>query len=157
MPAPPLDAVDRQIVAALQRDAKRSVKEIAADVGLTKTPVYERIRRLEEAGVIERYVAVVDKRRLAPQMSAFCSVTLHRQATAEVDAFAAAVRDLPQVLDCYVIGGAYDLLLRIVCADLRAYYAFLTGEIAALDNVAHTESFFVIEEAKTSTAWPAGG
>ena len=118
--------------------------------------MYDRIRGLEGAGVVARYVAVVDKRRVAPRTQAFCEVTLHRQSTAHVDAFAAAVREHAEVLDCYVIGGAYDLLLRIACADLRAYYGFVTGTVSALPNVASTRSSFVIEEVKASTAWPVG-
>lgn len=150
----PLDAVDLQLLAALQKDGKRSVKELASLVGLTKTPVYERIRRLEAEGVIRKYVALVDKRALPSRMSAFCAVTLRQQATPHVEAFADAIRDLPEVLDCWVIGGEFDLLLRIVCADLSAYYSFVTGSIAALDNVAHTRSSFIIEQVKASTAWP---
>ena len=153
---PTLDAIDRRLLAALQEDGKRSVKALAAEVGLTKTPVYERIRRLEEEGVIDRYVAVVDKRRLPPQMSAFCSVRLHHQATEYVEAFARTIHGLPEVLDCWVIGGDFDLLLRVVCSDLQAYYGFVTGKIAALPNVANTRSSFIIEEAKASTAWPIG-
>lgn len=149
-----LDAVDRRLLALLQEDGKRSVKELADEVGLTKTPVYERIRRLEEEGVIRGYVALVDKGKFPPRMTAFCSVTLHHQATDHVEAFVEAVRSFEEVLDCYIIGGEFDVLLRVVCADLQAYYGFVTGTIAALPNVANTRSFFVIAEAKASTAWP---
>ena len=89
-------------------------------------------------------------------MTTFCSITLHRQATEHVNVFVEAVRDLSEVLDCYIIGGEFDVLLRVVCADLQTYYAFVTGTLAALPNVANTKSFFVIDEAKASTAWPVG-
>ena len=149
-----LDAIDRQLLVALQQDGKRSVKALAAELGLTKTPVYERIRRLEEAGVIQRYVALVDKQKMPPKMTAFCSVSLLNQASPHVDAFVEAVQHLPEVLDCYVIGGDFDLLLKVVCQDLQSYYGFVIGTIAALPNVANTKSFFVINEAKSSTSWP---
>ena len=156
MPDPSLDDIDLHLLAALQEDGKRSVKELAALVGLSKTPVYERIRRMEARGVIERYVALVDKRALPPRMSAFCAVTLRRQATPYVEAFAEAIGGHAEILDCWVIGGEFDLLLRVVCSDLGAYYQFVTGTVAALDNVSHTRTSFIIEQVKSSTAWPVG-
>lgn len=149
-----LDPTDVLILEALQQDGKLSIKELADRLGMTKTPVYERIHKLERSGIIRGYVALVDKRKLPALMTAFCSVTLHSQETTEVEASTRKMLRMPEVLDCYIIGGEFDILLRVVCRDLQTYYAFVTEKIASIDNVANTKTFFVIDEAKLSTTWP---
>jgi Lrp/AsnC family transcriptional regulator len=151
---PRLDATDHQLLELLQADAKTNIKELAARLNLTKTPIYERIKRYEREGIIAKYVAVLDPTKVAPTMVVFCSVSLESQKLAEIEAFSAAVRDIPEVLECYLMGGANDFLLKVVVRDLAAYHQFSSGKLAALPNVAQIKSTFVLDEVKHSTVLP---
>jgi DNA-binding Lrp family transcriptional regulator len=151
---PKLDATDRQLLELLQANAKTNIKELAARLNLTKTPIYERIKRYERKGIIAKYVAVLDPEKVAPAMVVFCSVSLESQKLAEIEAFSAAVREIPEVLECYLMGGANDFLLKVVVRDLAAYHQFSSGKLAALPNVAQIKSTFVLDEVKHSTVLP---
>ncbi|NNE55189.1 MAG: Lrp/AsnC family transcriptional regulator [Flavobacteriales bacterium] len=149
-----MDKIDQQILGLLQQDAKLNIKEIASELNMTKTPIYERIKRLEREGVIEKYVAVVDRKKLASSMLVFCSVRLEEQKLAEIEKFEAAISEIPEVLECYLMGGASDFLLKVVVKDLEAYHQFSSGKLAALPNVSQIKSFFVLDEVKRSTVLP---
>ncbi len=149
-----MDKIDQQILGLLQQDAKLNIKEIASELNMTKTPIYERIKRLERDGIIEKYVAVVDRKKLASSMLVFCSVRLEEQKLAEIEKFEAAISEIPEVLECYLMGGASDFLLKVVVKDLEAYHQFSSGKLAALPNVSQIKSFFVLDEVKRSTVLP---
>ena len=152
-----MDKVDQQILGLLQQDAKLNIKEIASELNMTKTPIYERIKRLEREGVIDKYVAIVDRKKLASSMLVFCSVRLEEQKLAEIENFEAAISEIPEVLECYLMGGASDFLLKVVVKDLEAYHQFSSGKLAALPNVSQIKSFFVLDEVKRSTVLPVQG
>lgn len=149
-----LDSIDKVIISALQEDAKVNIKDLADRVSLTKTPVYERIRRLEESQLIEKYVAVVDRNKLGQSMVVFCNVSLESQKLEQIEAFSEAIEKLPQVMECYLLGGASDFLLKVVTKDLNDYHRFASGELAALPYVAKIGSSFVLNEVKNSTVYP---
>lgn len=149
-----LDATDKRILEMLQADSKMNVKEIAAQLNLTKTPVYERIKRYEREGIIEKYVAVLDKEKTGNFMVVFCSVSLESQKIKEIESFGAAVEKIPEVLECYLMGGASDFLLKVAVRDLQAYHQFSSGKLAQLPNVAQIKSTFVLNEVKRSTVFP---
>lgn len=151
---PKLDATDHQLLELLQADAKTNIKELAAQLNLTKTPIYDRIRRYEREGIIARYVAVLDPDKIAPLMIVFCSVSLESQKLVEIEKFSTAVRQIPEVLECYLMGGANDFLLKVAVRDLAAYHQFSSGKLAALPNVAQIKSTFVLDEIKHSTVLP---
>ena len=143
-----LDDIDKKIISLLQGNAKLSTKEIAHAVGMTKTPVYERIKKLEKSGIIEKYVAVVDNRKLHNGMYVFCSVSLDVQKLKEIEIFKEEIRKLPEVLECYLMGGANDFLLKVMVKDLDAYHQFSSGKLAALNNVNQIKSTFVLDVVK---------
>lgn len=149
-----IDEVDKSILMQLQSDSKINIKELASDLGLTKTPVYDRIKRLESNGVIDRYVAVLSKKILSKSMVIFCTVSLDTQKIAQINAFNDAVMALPEVVECYLMGGANDYLLKVVVKDLQTYHEFSSGKLAALPNVAQIKSTFVLDEVKNSTVYP---
>lgn len=149
-----LDATDHRLLTMLQENAKMGVKAMARRLNMSKTPVYERIKRYEREGIIDRYVAIVNRRKLTTSMVVFCSVSLDSQKLAEITAFSDAVRGIPEVLECYLMGGANDFLLKVVVADLQAYHEFSSGKLAALPNVAQIKSTFVLNEVKRSTVFP---
>lgn len=149
-----IDAIDQRLLAILQQDSKQNIKEVASELNMTKTPIYERIRRYEREGIIDKYVAVLNRELTSASMVVFCSVSLDSQKLEEIKRFGAAVRDIPEVLECYLMGGANDFLLKVVVADLKAYHEFSSGKLAALPNVGQIRSTFVLNEIKRSTVYP---
>jgi DNA-binding Lrp family transcriptional regulator len=152
-----IDATDRRLLEMLQENAKMGVKTMAERLKISKTPIYERMKRYERDGIIDRYVAVINRRKLSSSMVVFCSVSLDSQKLEEITAFSEAVREIPEVLECYLMGGANDFLLKVVVADLQAYHEFSSGKLAALPNVAQIKSTFVLNEVKRSTVFPLLG
>lgn len=149
-----IDAIDQRLLAILQQDSKQNIKEVASKLNMTKTPIYERIRRYEREGIIDKYVAVLNRELTSASMVVFCSVSLDSQKLEEIKRFGAAVRDIPEVLECYLMGGANDFLLKVVVSDLKAYHEFSSGKLAALPNVGQIRSTFVLNEIKRSTVYP---
>lgn len=148
------DQVDKKILDLLQNDAKMSIQAIAAEVNMTKTPIYERIKKLEEQGVIEGYVAVVNPKKASGGMFVFCSVSLEVQKIEEIEAFKNAIKELPEVLECYLMGGTNDFLLKVMVKDLDAYHQFSSGKLAALRNVSQIKSTFVLDMVKKASGIP---
>ncbi len=149
-----LDAIDKRILEALQSDAKLNIKELADSLHMTKTPVYERIKRYEKEGIIEKYVAILDREQLGSSMVIFCSVSLESQKLEQIKKFSCAVEEIPEVLECYLMGGANDFLLKVVVEDLNAYHRLSSGILAALPYVSQIKSSFVLNEIKRSTVYP---
>jgi Lrp/AsnC family transcriptional regulator, leucine-responsive regulatory protein len=154
MPDYKLDDIDRRIVQALQADGRMSNQDLAEKVGLSPSPCARRVRLLEEAGIIEGYVAVVNQDKLGLPVSVFASIKLERQREEELDRFAATVTRWPEVADCYLMTGPRDYLLRIIVRDLAAYERFLKDKLTRLDNVASIESSFALGQVKRSFSVP---
>jgi Lrp/AsnC family transcriptional regulator len=149
-----LDETDKRLLRALQDDSDINVKELASRLNLTKTPIYERIKRYVRDGIIKKYVAVLNLTKVGNFMVVFCSVSLESQKLEAVEAFGRAVERIPEVIECYLMGGANDFLLKIVVQDLEDYHRFSSGKLAALPNVSQIKSSFVINEVKRSTVIP---
>ncbi|HTO37441.1 MAG TPA: Lrp/AsnC family transcriptional regulator [Brumimicrobium sp.] len=143
-----IDEIDKLIIQLLKEDAKMSTKEIADKVGISKTPVYERIKKLEKNGIIEKYIAVIDNKKLINGMFVFCSVSLDVQKLKEIELFKEEVKRLPEVLECYLMGGANDFLLKVLVRNLDDYHQFSSGKLAALNNVNQIKSTFVLDVVK---------
>lgn len=149
-----LDALDRKIIAELQINSRLSVQDLAHRIGLSASPCARRIRMLEEAGVITGYAAIIDQTKVGLPISVFVSVKLERQREDELDRFSQAVARWPEVVDCYLMTGQRDYLLRIVVGDLPAYERFLKDKLTRLDGVASIESSFALGQVKRSSALP---
>ncbi len=149
-----IDPIDRRILQALQEDGRITIQELADRVGLTASPCLRRVRTLEANGVIRGYVAIVDQLSVGLPISVFASVKLERQREAELDRFAAAVARWPEVMECYLMTGHRDYLLRIVVADLSAYETFLKQKLTRLDGVASIESSFALGQVKYTNRLP---
>ena len=149
-----LDETDKKLLAILQEDSKTPIKDIASRLNLTKTPIYERIKRYEQEGLIKKYVGVLDPSKLDTLMVVFCSVSLESQKLDALASFDKAVADIPEVVECYLMGGANDFLLKVVVKDLQAYYTFSSGKLATLPNVSQIKSTFVLNEVKRATVIP---
>jgi Lrp/AsnC family transcriptional regulator len=149
-----LDQKDRAILRLLQTDSSTTVKDMADRLGLSKTPVYERIKKYVKSGLISRYVAVLNPQQLPTTMTVFCSVSLDNQKLSEIQAFAAAIDAMEEVIECYLMGGSSDFLLKVMVRDLTDYHRFSSGKLAALPNVSQIKSTFVLNELKKSTVIP---
>ncbi|MEE9440255.1 MAG: Lrp/AsnC family transcriptional regulator [Saprospiraceae bacterium] len=149
-----LDAIDKRLLKLLQNDSRLNVKEIAAQLNMTKTPIYERIKRYEKEKLIDKYVAILNREKIENSMVVFCSVSLESQRIEEIKSFNEAILKIPEVMECYLMGGANDFLLKVVVKDLKDYHLFSSGKLAVLSNVAQINSMFVLNEVKHSTVYP---
>lgn len=143
-----LDKVDLQILRTLQENARLTTKELAARVSLSSTPVFERLKRLESAGYIKRYIAVLDAEKLHQGFVVFCRVKLIRLNRDIASAFTSVIRDIPEVTECYNISGEYDYLLKIHAPDMKYYQEFILNVLGAIDSLGSLESTFVMDEVK---------
>lgn len=151
---PALDAIDRRILAALQADSRITMQELAEKVGLSISPCHRRVKLLEQRGVISGYMARVDQKAVGLPVSVFISIKLVRQKEEDLNRFARAISKWDEVLECYLMTGNRDYLLRVVAADLPAYEAFLKNKLTRLDGIASIESSFALSQVKYSIALP---
>jgi DNA-binding Lrp family transcriptional regulator len=149
-----IDAIDRKILKILEINAKTSPKEIAARLNMSKTPVYERVRKLEKEGYISKYVALVDKSKIESSITVFSFVSLEAQKGRMMDEFANSIKQYNEVVECFVVGGEFDFLLKIIVKDLDAYFKFSKDKVASLPHIGTVKSAFALNEAKYTTEFP---
>jgi len=149
-----LDAIDRRLLAALQENGRLPVTDLAEKVGLTTSPCLRRLKILEKSGIIRGYGAHVDQEKVGLPVSVFVSIKLERQREEALERFETAMRDCPQVVECYLMTGPRDYLLRVVAEDLSAYERFLKDTLTRVDGVASIESSFALAQVKYSNALP---
>src|ERR1700752_59855 len=154
IPMTSLDAIDRKILGHLQTDGRMTMQQLADKVGLSVSPCHRRVKLLEERGVISRYVATVDQKAIGLHVSVFISIKLARQKEEDLNRFARAISKWDEVLECYLMTGNRDYLLRVVAADLSSYEAFLKNKLTRLDGIASIESSFALSQVKYSIALP---
>ncbi len=143
-----LDRIDLQILRTLQANARLTVKELASQVSLSSTPVFERLKRLENGGYIKKYIAVLDAEKLNQGFVVFCNVKM-RKINREIAAeFTRIIRDIPEVTECYNISGSFDYLLKIHAPNMRYYQEFILNVLGAIENLGSLESVFVMDEVK---------
>jgi Lrp/AsnC family leucine-responsive transcriptional regulator len=154
MPVTKLDPIDRKIVNVLQSDGRMSINDLAAQVGLSPSPCLRRVRLLEKAGIINRYVAVLDQRAVGLPVSVFISIKLDKQREEMLERFGKTISRWPEVLECYLMTGQRDYLLRVVVPDLPSYERFLKTKLTRLDGIASIESSFALEQVKYTNVLP---
>lgn len=151
-----LDSTDLAILAALQNDAKLSNVQLAERVGLTPTPCLERVRRLERDGVIQSYHARLDAAAVGYSLLVFVSIKTRTATARDNEKFSDAVRALPQVLECYMVAGGSDFLIKARVQDIGEYRDFYSQQMAELPGVSEIQSYFVIDEVVTHGFLPLG-
>ena len=154
MPRTELDAIDRRILAKLQEDARISNVDLAREAGLSPSPCLRRVRGLEERGVIRGYVTVLDQTAVGLPVSVFVSVSLERQVERALEEFETAVSSWPEVLECYLMTGDADYLLRVVVPDLSAYERFLMDRLTRVPGVSSIKSSFALKQVSSRSALP---
>jgi Lrp/AsnC family transcriptional regulator len=148
-----MDAIDRKILSALQRDATLSSAELAERVGLSATPCWRRVRQLEDAGYIRGRVALLDRAKVGVGTTVFVAIRTRDHAAEWLDRFAAIVRDMPEVVEFHRMSGDIDYMMKVVVPDIPAYDAFYKRLIAKID-LSDVSSSFAMEEIKSTTALP---
>jgi Lrp/AsnC family leucine-responsive transcriptional regulator len=149
-----LDETDLEILRQLQKNALTTTKELAGKLNLSITPVYERIKRMEREGYINKYIALLNKEKLKRGLVVFCNVSL-KQHTREIGKkFVKEIVSLSEVVECYNISGEYDFMLKILVEDMPHYQEFVMNRLGSIENIGNTHSIFVMGEIKNSTALP---
>lgn len=143
-----LDKTDLNILRILQENARLTTKELAARVNLSSTPVFERLKRLENNGYIKKYIAVLDAEKLNQGFVVFCNVKLIRLNREIAAAFTRVVREIPEVTECYNISGDYDYLLKIHAPNMKYYQEFILNVLGTIDSLGSIRSTFVMDEVK---------
>lgn len=151
-----LDRIDREILKVLQADARTPIVDVAERVGLTPSPCARRVKRLEESGIILRYATVIDQKAAGLPVSVFCNVTLEKQSKGALETFQAAVLKRPEVMECYLMTGESDYLLRVVVADLDAYERFIVNHLTKVPGIANIKSSFALKQVAYRTELPLG-
>ena len=143
-----LDKVDLQILRTLQENARLTTKELAAQVSLSSTPVFERLKRLEREGYIKKYIAVLDADKLNQGFVVFCNFKLRRMNKDIAMEFTRIIQNIPEVTECYNISGSYDYLLKIHAPNMKYYQEFIINVLGTIDSLGSLESMFVMDEVK---------
>lgn len=149
-----MDTIDKKILEILQKDARKTFKEIAKEINLTSTPVFERIKRLENEGIITKHVALLDSEKLGNVLTVFCQVTLIKQTKEASSIFEEAINSLPEVMESSFVSGSFDYLLKVVVKNMQQYHEFHQSKLSSIEGVSLINSFFVMSSTKYKTALP---
>ena len=154
MPISALNTIDYKILKYLQVNARLTNLELSENVNLSQSPCLRRVRNMETSGVIKRYVALVDQKSVGLSVSVFVNVRLEKQIERVLETFEEAVQNWPEVMECYLMTGDSDYLLRVVASDLSAYERFLMDKLTRVPGVASINSSFALKQVTYKTALP---
>ncbi len=146
-----LDATDKKLLYLLQNDTKKTTKELSLKLNLSVTAVYERIKKLEREGIIDKYVVILNRVKIEKAFVVFCHLKLIQHTKAFINQFENEVIQLKEVLECHHVSGDYDYILKIVVKDMEAYREFLVTKLTTLEHIGSTHSTFMISEVKNTT------
>lgn len=149
-----LDDIDIAILDLLQKDSSMSVKDIAANVGLSATPTYERIKFMESTGIIEKYTAILNREKIGFTLVAYCNITLKEQSKKALIDFEKATAKLPDIMEVISLSGQYDYMLKIVAMDIGSYNDFIVNKLSNIPNIGQYHSNIVMSMPKHETAYP---
>ncbi len=146
-----LDNTDKKLLKLLQEDSKRTTKELSLKLDLSVTAVYERIKKLEREGIIEKYVVLLNRDKIQKGFVVFCHIKLIQHTKEFLTQFESQVIKLNEVLECHHVSGDYDYILKVVVKDMEAYREFLVTKLTTLDHIGSTHSTFMISEVKNTS------
>jgi Lrp/AsnC family leucine-responsive transcriptional regulator len=139
-----LDKKDMDILRLLQENARITIKEISAKVHLSTTPVHERIKRMEESGVIKQYVTLLNHEKVKKGLTVICYVSLKEHSKNAGVKFIKTIHELNEVVECFSISGEFDFMLKVICEDMNTYYDFHVNKLSQIENMGHVQSIFVM-------------
>jgi Lrp/AsnC family leucine-responsive transcriptional regulator len=148
-----LDAIDKKLLFLLQSDSKKTTKELSLKLNLSVTAVYERIKKLEREGIIDRYVVLVNRSKVQKGFVVFCHLKLMQHTKEFISQFEKEVVELNEVLECFHVSGDYDYILKICVKDMEEYREFMVTKLTTLQHIGSTHSTFMIGEVKNTTAY----
>ena len=146
-----MDLIDKKLLQLLQTDSKKNTKELSLKLNLSVTAVYERIKKLEREGIIDKYVVLVNRSKVDKGFVVFCHLKLIQHTREFLTKFESEVVKLPEILECHHVSGDYDYILKIAVKDMEAYREFLVTKLTTLDHIGSTHSTFMISEVKNTT------
>ncbi|TDO22960.1 Lrp/AsnC family transcriptional regulator [Pedobacter duraquae] len=149
-----LDPTDKEILRILQKDAGITHKQLSDQLYKSVATIHERVRRLKTLGYIKKTVAILDRRKIDRNLIAFSQVLLNDHAADTLRGFEEEVVKFPEVMECFQMTGSFDFILRIATRDMDAYHEFYRHKLATLPNITTVQSFFVLSETKSDTAYP---
>ncbi|GAA0893253.1 Lrp/AsnC family transcriptional regulator [Fulvivirga kasyanovii] len=147
-----LDETDIKILEILQKEGRITTKALADRLKLSTTPVYERIKRLEREKIIDRYVALLNQKKLDIKLTVFIFISLKNHTRSYLESFIDEMNKFDEVTECYHVAGGFDFFLKVIIKDMEAYEAFLLTKLSVNTNIAHVQSSFVLSRSKHSTA-----
>ena len=139
-----LDRKDLEILKLLQENARITIKEISGKIHLSTTPVHERIKRMEESGVIKQYVTLVNHEKVKKGLMVICYVSLKQHSKSAGVKFIKTIHELNEVIECFSISGEFDFMLKVICEDMNTYYDFHVNKLSQVENMGHLQSIFVM-------------
>lgn len=152
-----LDAIDIKILSQLQSNAKMSNAELAGLVGLSPSPCLARVRALEQAGFIDRYVTLLAPTKLGLGINVFIQVSMERQVEQQLDRFQSAICSYPEVMECYLMTGDFDYLIRVIVADMHALERFIIEKLSKINGISNIRSSISLKQVQYKTALPLQG
>ena len=147
----PLDKIDKQILALLQKNARMTVKDISSQLNLSSTPIFERIKKLEKGGVIDNYTAVLNNEKLGKKLNAFAHISLKNHSKAMIAEFVDRIEQIPEIMECHYVAGGADFILKILVADMEEYNEFLMEKLLDIPNIGKMESFLSLTVSKKTS------
>ena len=144
------DEIDMKLLNLLQDNSRITIKNLSEKLFLSTTPIYERIKKLEKAGLIKQYITLLDPNQIDRKLVVFISINLTSHTKEVVEGFEKAVDKLDEVSECYYVSGNFDFLLKVYCKDMEAYHDFLTDKLSVIDNISQFYSSFVLTNSKLS-------
>ena len=149
-----LDSTDKEILKLLQSNGKYTIKEISSKLNLTSTPIFERIKRLENDGYIESYKAILNRKKIGLSLLAFCNISLKSHEASYISKFEKDILQFSEVIECYHVGGMFDYLIKVMVKDMDAYQSFVAKKLASIENLGQVQSAFVMTEVISKTNIP---
>ena len=146
-----LDNTDLQILNLLQQDGRMTIKELSTRLNLSTTPIFERIKKLEKSGIIDRYVAVLNPEKLGKKLTAFAHISIKDHSKEMVESFVEQVVSYPEVLECHYVTGAADFLIKVLVEDIEKYNHFVLEKLSSVKNIGKIESLFSLSARKKTT------
>lgn len=148
-----MDVIDKKILMLLQKNAKQNTKEIADKIGLTISPTFERIKKLEEKNYIKGYVAILNGAKVNKSIIVYCQITLSKHSRELIDHFKREIAKITEIMGCYHVSGNYDFLLKVAVNDISEYQQFVVEKLAIIEEISNVQSSFVLDEIKNDTVF----
>lgn len=143
-----LDKIDTQILGMLQKDSSQTTKRIAEQLGMTTSPVFERIKKLEKEGYIKKYVAILDNKKIGLKLTVFIGITLQGHTRSYLEKFVTEINHFPEIVECHRVSGNFDYLLKLVVEDIEAYEHFIISKLTLLPYLGNVQSLITLSTGK---------